>query len=70
MNHRIVCRLAGGQRVRKQQSFMKCVFNSISPSRFASAIAGKGGMPAKGTCMDCSDNDIKVTVQYMLDSLE
>jgi cytochrome c5 len=35
-----------------------------------SAIAGKGGMPARGTCMDCSDNDIKVTVQYMLDSLE
>lgn len=35
-----------------------------------SAIAGKGGMPAKGTCMDCTDNDIKITVQYMLDSLE
>ena len=35
-----------------------------------SAIAGKGGMPAKGTCMDCSDNEIKLTVQYMLDSLE
>ena len=35
-----------------------------------SAIAGKGGMPAKGTCMDCSDNDIKITVKYMLDSLE
>ena len=35
-----------------------------------SAISGKGGMPAKGTCMDCTDNDIKITVQYMLDSLE
>ena len=35
-----------------------------------SAIAGKGGMPAKGTCMDCTDNDIKITVQYMLESLE
>ena len=35
-----------------------------------SAIAGKGGMPAKGTCMDCTDNDIKITVQYMLDILE
>ena len=35
-----------------------------------SAIAGKGGMPAKGTCMDCTDNDIKITVQYMLDRLE
>ena len=36
----------------------------------ASAIAGKGGMPARGTCMDCSDDEIKVTVQYILDSLE
>ena len=36
----------------------------------ASAIAGKGGLPARGTCMDCSDNEIKVTVQYMLDSLQ
>ena len=36
----------------------------------ASAIAGKGGMPARGTCMDCSDNEIKVTVKYMLDSLD
>jgi cytochrome c5 len=35
-----------------------------------SAIAGKGGMPARGTCMDCSDNEIKLTVQYLLDSLE
>ncbi len=35
-----------------------------------SAIAGKGGMPAKGTCMDCSDNEIKLTVQYLLDSLK
>lgn len=35
-----------------------------------SAIAGKGGMPARGTCMDCSDNEIKLTVQYLLDSLK
>ena len=35
-----------------------------------SAIAGKGGMPPRGTCMDCTDNEIKVTVQYILDSLK
>lgn len=35
-----------------------------------SAIAGKGGMPPRGTCMDCTDSEIKVTVQYILDSLE
>ena len=33
-----------------------------------SAIAGKGGMPARGACMDCSDNEIKLAVQYLIDS--
>ncbi len=35
-----------------------------------SAIAGKGGMPPRGTCMDCTDIEIELTVQYILDSLE
>ncbi len=32
------------------------------------AIAGKGGMPPKGTCMDCTDNELKSAIQYMMDS--
>ena len=32
------------------------------------AITGKGGMPARGACMDFSDNEIKLAVQYMIDS--
>jgi cytochrome c5 len=35
-----------------------------------SAISGKGGMPARGACMDCSDNEIKLSVQYMIDSVK
>ena len=31
-----------------------------------SAIKGKGGMPPKGTCMQCTEEDIKVTIEYML----
>lgn len=31
-----------------------------------SAIKGKGGMPPKGTCMQCTDEDIKAAVEYML----
>tara|TARA_R110002110_G_scaffold65206_4_gene180035 strand:- start:118941 stop:119279 length:339 start_codon:yes stop_codon:yes gene_type:complete len=31
-----------------------------------SAIAGKGAMPPKGTCMQCTDEDIKAAVEYML----
>ena len=30
------------------------------------AINGFNGMPAKGLCMDCSDDEIKVTVDYMV----
>ncbi|MCS5709701.1 cytochrome c5 family protein [Candidatus Berkiella cookevillensis] len=31
-----------------------------------SAIKGKGGMPPKGTCMQCSDDALKATIEYML----
>jgi cytochrome c5 len=27
---------------------------------------GKGAMPPKGTCMDCSDEDLKKAVEYMI----
>ncbi|MGB5439591.1 MAG: c-type cytochrome [Gammaproteobacteria bacterium] len=32
----------------------------------ASAINGKGIMPAKGGCASCSDDDIKASVEYMV----
>ena len=32
----------------------------------ASSIKGLNAMPAKGTCMSCSDEDIKQAVEYML----
>ena len=32
----------------------------------ASAIKGKGGMPPKGTCMQCSDEELRVTIEYMI----
>ncbi len=31
-------------------------------------IAGKGGQPPKGTCMDCSDDELKSAIQYMIDN--
>jgi cytochrome c5 len=30
------------------------------------AITGKGAMPPRGTCMQCSDEELKMTIQYML----
>ncbi|MDX2465600.1 MAG: c-type cytochrome [Porticoccus sp.] len=34
---------------------------------YAHAINGLRGMPAKGLCMDCSEDEIKATVDYMLE---
>lgn len=35
-------------------------------SLLAVAIKGKGGMPPKGTCMSCTDDELKAAIQYML----
>lgn len=34
------------------------------------AINGKGAMPPRGTCVDCTDEDLKAAIQYMLDEVE
>jgi len=34
----------------------------------AVAIKGKGAMPPKGGCMDCSDAQLKAAIQYMVDA--
>ncbi|PJE80531.1 Cytochrome c5 [invertebrate metagenome] len=31
----------------------------------SNAISGIGGMPARGTCMDCSNEEISQAIQYM-----
>ena len=30
------------------------------------AINGKGAMPPRGTCADCSDDDLKAAIEYMV----
>ncbi len=35
---------------------------------YASAINGYNAMPAKGLCMDCSEDEIKAAVNYMLEN--
>lgn len=34
----------------------------------ATALTGLNAMPPKGTCMDCSDSELKSAIQYMLDA--
>jgi len=36
----------------------------------AVAIKGKGAMPPKGTCMECSDDDLTAAIQYMVDAVK
>ena len=31
-------------------------------------VTGKGAMPPKGLCMDCSESELRATVQYMLNT--
>lgn len=35
---------------------------------YNSAINGYQGMPAKGLCMDCSDDELKASVDYILEN--
>lgn len=35
---------------------------------YTNAINGYNGMPAKGLCMSCSDDEIKATVDYILEN--
>ena len=35
---------------------------------FAVADKGKGAMPPRGMCMDCTDDELKAAIQYMIDN--
>ncbi|MFL0803503.1 MAG: c-type cytochrome [Agarilytica sp.] len=35
---------------------------------YTSAISGFKGMPAKGLCFDCSDDELKASVDYLVDN--
>jgi len=37
-------------------------------SLLAVSIKGKGAMPPKGACMDCTDAQLKSAIQYMIDA--
>lgn len=37
---------------------------------YTSAINGLGVMPARGTCVDCSDDEMRAAVDYMLGALQ
>ena len=36
----------------------------------ATAVSGKNAMPPKGTCMSCSDDDLKAAIEYMVSQVQ
>lgn len=37
---------------------------------YSSTLNGINAMPAKGTCMNCSDDELKATVDYMVEAAQ
>ena len=35
---------------------------------YTNAINGIRGMPMRGTCMDCSDNEVKAAIDHILNN--
>jgi cytochrome c5 len=36
----------------------------------STAVSGRGAMPPRGTCMDCSDEELKVAIAYMVSKVQ
>lgn len=67
--HCIVCHrdgIAGAPKFRDKTTWNPRLAGRDINALAASAIQGKNAMPAKGTCQECSDSDIKAAVEYMV----
>lgn len=58
---------AGAPKVGAVSDWADRIVNGID-TLYTNAIKGINGMPPKGLCMDCSDNEIQAAVDYMLDN--
>lgn len=59
---------AGAPKFRNADDWSSRIASGIE-SLYSNSINGKGAMPAKGLCMSCSDDDIKATVDYMIEGI-
>lgn len=65
----VVCHregLAGAPKFRDEQAWKSRLAGRKLEDLVASAIKGLNAMPAKGTCYECNEDDIKSAVEYML----
>ncbi|KTC85119.1 c-type cytochrome [Legionella brunensis] len=65
----VVCHrdgVAGAPKFRVAEDWKSRLDTKKMDGLVASAIKGLNAMPPKGTCMDCSDAEMKDAIQYML----
>ena len=68
-NHCTVCHangIAGAPKFRDETDWQSRLAKSNIDELLAIAIKGLNAMPPKGTCGECSDEDLKKAIQYML----
>jgi cytochrome c5 len=58
--------VAGAPRFRVAADWQPRLAEKTLAELVASAVKGLNAMPAKGTCVDCSETDLKNAIQYML----
>ncbi len=65
----VVCHgagVAGAPKFRDGDDWKPRLSKQTIDSLTATALKGLNAMPAKGTCQECSDMDIKAAIQYMV----
>jgi cytochrome c5 len=59
--------VAGAPKFKDAKAWMAYAEKGID-TLLTNAIQGVKAMPPKGTCMNCSDEELKATIEYMLAS--
>lgn len=70
--HCIVCHrdgLAGAPKVQDERDWKPRLAGRTIQDLVASSIKGLNAMPAKGTCIECTDKDLEAAIHYMLPKL-
>jgi cytochrome c5 len=58
--------LAGAPKFRNEHDWKPRLGGRTLEDLVASSIKGLNAMPTKGTCLKCSDDDLKAAISYML----
>lgn len=65
----IICHengLAGAPKFQNQSDWQPRLTKRTLDDLLASSIKGLNAMPAKGTCIECTDEDLNAAISYML----